>query len=204
MFQFKWFRKSGLRKILINNFSLILVGYIMGNSDNYNVVAKFLHWIIALLIIINYILGLTLDNTYWYDIHKQTGLTIFFLVLLRIVWRLTSKYPNKLESISDSEQLAARIGQIALYILMLAIPISGIIMTQIHGRPLSIWGIVTVPILIGSQTQSAKQLISELHLWLAHMIIFIAFVHAAIALAHHYILRDRLLSRMLPGCYSKK
>ncbi|MDQ5921181.1 MAG: hypothetical protein QG673_1237 [Pseudomonadota bacterium] len=177
----------------------------MDNYHNYtyNGLAKFLHWVIALLIVINYAMGLTLDNTRWYEIHKQIGLTILLLVFLRIIWRVISKYPAKLDSVSNCEQLAAKSGQILLYILMLAIPFSGIIMTQIHNRPLNLLGIATLPILIGAQPHAVGHFILEWHLWLAHTIIFIAFVHALIALVHHYMIKDRLLLRMLPDRCNK-
>ena len=53
-------------------------------ENNYKTVAKFFHWSMALLIIVNYILGLTLDSTSWYLVHKQIGITILFLCILRI------------------------------------------------------------------------------------------------------------------------
>ena len=172
-------------------------------NDNYNGVAKFLHWSIALLIIGNYILGLTLDDTSLYTLHKQVGLTLLVLVFLRIIWRFTSKYPAKLAGVSEHEQLAARAGQILLYVLMLAIPVLGILLVQAHGYPLSLWGVITLPALIGTYPHATTHLIKEWHEWLAHLIIIVAVGHAVIALAHHYMLKDRLLRRMLPASCNK-
>ncbi len=173
-------------------------------NDSYSGVAKFLHWSIALLIISAYILGLTLDDTKWYTVHKQIGMTILLLVLLRIVWRFTSTYPKKLASISAAEDLGARIGQILLYILMFAIPVSGILMVQAKGYTLQLWGIIPLPTLIGQYPHETRHLIKEWHLWMAHAIIFIAAGHAFIALVHHYVSKDNLLRRMLPNYCNKK
>ena len=171
--------------------------------DNYNGIAKFLHWMIALLIIVNYIMGLTLDSTQWYTIHKQIGLTILLLVFLRVLWRLTSKYPAKLANIAAGEQFAAVGGQVLLYALMLAIPLSGILMTQSYGYPLSLWGIIPIPTLIAKAPHETTHLINQWHEWMAHAIIIIAAGHGLIALVHHYLLKDRLLRRMLPSSCNK-
>lgn len=172
-------------------------------EGNYNSVAKFLHWTIAILIIGNYILGLTLDNTNLYTLHKQIGLTILLMVFFRIIWRIISKYPSKLDGVSNTEQLAARFGQILLYLLMIAIPVSGVLMTQAHGYPLSFWGIIAIPTIIGQYPHEVTHMIKEWHEWMAHAIIIIAAGHAIIALMHHYITKDRLLRRMLPEACNK-
>ena len=171
--------------------------------DNYNNVAKFLHWTIALLIISNYILGLTLDDTSWYTLHKQIGMTILLMVFLRILWRLISKYPGKLDEVSATEQTAAVGGQVLLYILMLAIPLSGVLLVQAHGYPLVLWGIIPLPTLIGQYPHATTHMIKEWHEWMAHAIIVIAGGHAVIALFHHYALKDRVLRRMLPSACNK-
>ena len=175
----------------------------MQHVTNYNPVAKFLHWSIALLIIINYILGLTLDGTSLYNLHKQIGLTILLLVILRVIWRFTSQYPSKLDDVSNTEQFAAVAGQVLLYILMIFIPIGGILLTESHGYPLSYLGVVPVPVLIGKSSLDTIHLIKECHLWFAHAIIILAFGHAAIAFFHHYCLKDRLLRRMIPNKCNK-
>ena len=167
--------------------------------ENYNAVAKWLHWSIAALIITNYIIGLTLDSTDWYTFHEQNGLTILLLVLLRIIWRLSSSFPMNLPTISAAENLAAKSGQGMLYLLMLIIPISGVLLVEAHGYPLALWGLWQIPLLLAKQPHAVGHLIKEWHLWLAHSIIIIATGHALIAIYHHVISKNRLLLRMLPN-----
>ena len=62
------------------------------NYISYGKFAKFLHWTMATLILLNYILGLTLEKSNLYNFHKQTGLTILVLLIIRVIWRLTSPY----------------------------------------------------------------------------------------------------------------
>lgn len=175
----------------------------MQHVTNYSPVAKFLHWSIALLIIINYILGLTLDSSSLYNLHEQIGLTILLLIILRIIWRFTSKYPTKLDEVSNNEQFAAIAGQILLYVLMILIPAGGILMTEAHGHSLSYLGIIPIPTFIGKYPIETTHLMKELHLWFAHAIIILAFGHASIAIIHHYFLKDRLLRRMIPNMCNK-
>ncbi|MBP9743610.1 MAG: cytochrome b/b6 domain-containing protein, partial [Burkholderiales bacterium] len=96
----------------------------------------------------------------------------------------------------------AYIGQVLLYILMLLVPVCGVLLVQGHGYPLMLWGIIKLPTIILPQTPSISHLIVQWHLWLANTIIILAVGHALIALMHHFILKDRLLLRMLP--FSKK
>lgn len=166
--------------------------------DDYRSVAKALHWTIALLIITNYVMGLTLDDTSWYSLHIQIGFTILLLVVLRVIWRLSTNYPNPLESISKGETLAARLGQILLYFLMFAVPLSGILMVEAKGHSISIYGLIPVPVVIDKQPHAIAHVKTIWHLWLAHTIIIIAAGHGLIALVHHFINKDRLLVRMLP------
>ena len=55
--------------------------------------------------------------------HKQTGLTILALLIIRVVWRLFALYPRPVESLSTMERHAAKLGHLALYLFMLAIPL---------------------------------------------------------------------------------
>lgn len=167
-------------------------------QDNYGKVAKFFHWSIALLIIINYALGLTLDSTNLYNFHKQTGLTILVLVIFRIIWRLITPYPKAVATLSKSEKLISNIVHIALYLLIIGIPMGGILLTQSHGYDLSLWGLIKLPAIIPAQTNEVSHLILQCHKWAAHTIIILASLHALAALKHHFLHKDNVLRRMLP------
>jgi cytochrome b561 len=167
-------------------------------QDKYNSVAKFFHWSVALLIVLNYILGLTLDRTSWYTIHEQIGLTILVLVILRIVWRLISAYPHQLTSLSLWERYSSIAMHMLLYILLLSIPICGVLLVQAHGYDLSLWGFISIPKLISIKQDGIGHLLGECHELAAHTIIVLATLHALMALKHHFINKDRVLLRMLP------
>ncbi len=168
--------------------------------DSYGSIAKFLHWMIALLIVTNYILGITLDDTgfRFITIHKQLGLTILFLVVLRILWRVCSRYPNMAGELSLFEKFAAKSGHMVLYVLMLAIPVFGILMVEAKGYPLQFCGLFNIPVLVSPQTHSVSHQLKLVHEYLAHTIIIFAAFHALFALYHHFISKDSVLLRMLP------
>lgn len=168
-------------------------------QDSYNSMAKFLHWSLALLIAGNFILGLTLSQSKLYDLHKQVGLTILLLVILRILWRFLSYYPKPLSSLSSLDRMLSKIVHILLYILMLAIPVCGILMVEGYGHSLKLWNIIPVPNLIISKIHiNTLHLLSKLHLYLACLIIVIAIFHIIAALWHHFFKKNNILNRMSP------
>jgi cytochrome b561 len=168
------------------------------NYISYGKFAKFLHWTMATLILLNYILGLTLDKTNLYTFHKQTGLTILALLIIRVVWRLFALYPGSVESLSTMERHAAKLGHLALYLFMLAIPLSGVLMVNAYGYPLKFWGMFTLPAIIGAQSDSASGLISKVHEILANVMIAFVALHVLAALKHHIIDKNEVLLRMIP------
>lgn len=168
------------------------------NYISYGTFAKFLHWTMATLILLNYILGLTLEKSNLYNFHKQTGLTILVLLIIRVIWRLTSPYPGAVESLSTMERYAAKLGHLALYLFMLAIPLSGILMVNSYGYPLKFWGVFTLPAIIGAQSDSASELISKVHEILANVMIAFVALHILAALKHHIIDKNEVLLRMIP------
>ncbi len=162
--------------------------------ETYNAVARVLHWMIALLIITNYILGLTLDNSGLYGLHKQIGVTILGLVILRILWRLTHVYPGPARGVSRFEGLLGKVGHKLLYIFMLAVPISGWLMSNAFGHTVDFLG-YALPNLIGPQANAATYL--EVHEVLANTFMVIVGLHVLGALKHHFIDRTNTLRRML-------
>ena len=86
---------------------------------------------------------------------------------------------------------------------MVLIPVGGILMTQAHGYSLNFLGIVLIPTVIGEYPKATVHIMKEFHLWMAHAIIILAIGHAFIALLHHYVIKDRLLRRMIPDICNK-
>ncbi len=169
-------------------------------------VAKSLHWVIFLLILGAW-LAVDLREVYpkgsderatlmW--LHKSLGASVFFLVWLRLGWRLSGPVPVPYPA--PSWQLyAATFAHWALYALMIAMPFSGLLMSQLGGRDTSWFGVFTIPAFLPLDKELAGQ-IKELHqsvLW--PLLLITVAGHAGAALWHHFVQKDGTLRRMLPG-----
>jgi cytochrome b561 len=123
--------------------------------------------------------------------------TVFFLLLVRVGWRITHRPPALPEQMSKLQRIASNVGHAALYLLMLAIPISGWLMSSAKGYQTVWFGVLPIPDLLGKDKQLGDAL-AELHGALNGLLMFIVAIHVLAALKHHFIDRDNILRRMLP------
>ncbi|MEY3978921.1 MAG: hypothetical protein RLZZ375_350 [Pseudomonadota bacterium] len=172
---------------------------------HYTGTAKVLHWLVALIIIGLFVLGQYMSDLSMsprklqlYSWHKWFGVTVFLLVLVRLGWRLTHQPPRLPAQMPKLQQLASHVGHTALYGLMLAIPISGWLMSSAKGYQTVWFGVLPIPDLLGKD-KLLGDLLAELHGALNGVLIFIVVIHVIAALKHHFIDRDDVLKRMLPS-----
>ena len=138
---------SGLFLLLIawrqSKSSLVLDLGSENEQDRYGRVSRMLHWTIAILILALVPMGIftsiiTEDTEYrnaYYVVHKTLGVSVFFLVLFRLVWNRISQRPARDSSLGPRERKLAHGAHISLYFMMLAIPVTGFMMTSYHGYP---------------------------------------------------------------------
>lgn len=172
---------------------------------HYTGTAKVLHWLVALIIIGLFVLGQYMSDLSMsprklqlYSWHKWFGVTVFLLVLVRLGWRLTHQPPRLPVRMPKLQQLASHVGHMALYGLMLAIPISGWMMSSAKGYQTVWFGVLPIPDLLGKD-KLLGDLLAELHGTLNGLLVFIVVIHVIAALKHHFIDRDDVLKRMLPS-----
>jgi cytochrome b561 len=170
----------------------------------YGSVAKFFHWLIFILIVGLYLVGLNMtdmplgpDKLEIYKLHKATGATVLGLIVLRLFWRLINPRPRMPDSMSLIEKMAAEVGHCALYILMIITPLSGWLMSSAAGYPVSVFGFYTLPDLIAPDKEFFT-LSRDLHEIFATTLIVLAALHMVAALYHHFYQHDNVLRRMLP------
>ena len=165
-----------------------------------------LHWLIAVLIILNVAAawiseGMSkADRAIVMGNHKAIGITVLMLTVLRIVWRLTHRPPPLLESLKAWEAALSRVVHAGFYFLMLAIPLTGWAMSSAFskGAGVSLFGLVTVPALPVGYDKPTAGLFAELHELLAFGMIALIVLHVAGALKHQLIDQDGTLRRMIP------
>lgn len=176
---------------------------IKNTQDTYGSVAKWLHWIIALLIIGMLALGIYMADLpinplkhKLYGWHKQVGILILMLVGVRVVWRLVSVDPTLPPHMAAWEKFAAKAMHYLLYIFMFAMPLTGWAMSSAAGFPASFFGLFVMPDLVAPNEALAK-LLGETHEILGYSLIVLIVGHAGAALKHHFIDKDDVLRRML-------
>jgi cytochrome b561 len=176
-------------------------------EHRYGAVAVLLHWSMAILIIA--LAGLGLYMVRLPDVgfdtkkitlilyHKEFGLLVLALVVVRLAWRLTNKLPQLVAHLPDWQKIAARFVHLSFYALMFALPITGLLMSSAAGFPVSFFGLFPLPDFVPHDDYLFQQLI-QIHKWLGYALILFMLVHVGAALRHHFMFRDDTLRRMLP------
>lgn len=193
------------------------------DDNNYTKTAIILHWLIALGIIIMFGLGWYMTDlpkegpkamaydlfdwgvytwqlsepasprTFYFNLHKSIGITILALVLFRIYWRLTHRPPALLASLQAWEKKLATWGHKALYVMMFAVPVSGLIMSMLSKYGVKWFGIPFIP---GIENKGLREVFVQAHYVAGLILLAIVVVHLLGALKHKFIDKDETLKRM--------
>lgn len=129
--------------------------------------------------------------------HFMLGLLVFALVWLRLAARLSGSTPAIVPEPPGLQQLSSKLLHLALYLLMIGMPLTGWLMLSAAGKPIPFFGL-ELPALIGENKDLAEQ-IEELHETVGTAGYFLIGLHTVAALYHHYFMHDNTLTRMLPG-----
>ena len=174
-------------------------------NTTYTTTAKSLHWLMAVLLIGLLALGfymqglpLSPEKLQLYAWHKWAGVTAFLLVLFRLAWRVTHIPPALPASMPKLMQFAAHAGHLALYGLMLAIPLSGWLMSSAKGFQTVWFGVLPIPDLL-DKNKELGDLLQTVHMSLNLLFVVTIAGHVGAALKHHLIDKDDILTRMLPA-----
>ncbi|MEQ1662422.1 MAG: cytochrome b [Thiobacillus sp.] len=164
--------------------------------------AVVMHWLVALLIFMAFPLGvymhdlpLSPDKLKLYSYHKWLGISTLLLVAVRLAWRLTHTPPALSERVAGWQRRASAIAHGALYGLMIAIPLSGWLMSSAKGFQTVWFGVLPLPDLV-SKDRALGDLLATVHQTLNFSLLGLIVVHIAAALKHHFIERQPFLQRM--------
>jgi cytochrome b561 len=175
------------------------------HPSRYTATAIAFHWLIALGIAGTFSLGLYMhdlplspDKLRLYSWHKWIGVSLFLLVILRLAWRLLSPPPGLPAAMPGWQRKAAERTHYLLYFLMFAVPLSGWLMSSAKGFQTVWFGVLPLPDLLPKSKDLGEQL-ELVHKGLNFFMAFVVGGHVLAALKHHYLDRDDVLVRMLPG-----
>ncbi len=174
-------------------------------SERYTPAAIALHWIVALLILANLALGLyTVDlplspaKLRNFSYHKWIGVTVFMLAAARLLWRLGHAPPALPAAMPAWERRTAGFTHALLYFLFFAAPLTGWLFSSAAGFQTVYLGVVPIPDLL-SKDKALADALKLAHKSINYTLAAVIVLHAAAALKHHFIDRDDVLRRMLPG-----
>ena len=180
-------------------------GWWRNGADRYGLLSIALHWLMLVLFVAVYA-SIELRELYpkgsdprealktW---HYMLGMSVFFLVWLRVVIHATAGPPPFVHPEPGRWQaLAARLMHVALYLLMILMPLAGWLILSAEGKAVPFFGL-QLPALVGENKELAG-LAKEIHETTGTVGYWLIGLHAAAALFHHYILRDNTLRRILP------
>ena len=174
--------------------------------QRYTTVAIIFHWLIALLIVASFTMGLVMTEMpgitptklKFYSWHKWAGVTILGLATLRLLWRLAHPAPPYPATMPAWQKTTANLLHGLLYVLMFAVPLSGYFYTLASGYPVVYFGLVELPVLIGKD-DALKDVLKGVHWWLNMGLAGCVALHVGAALKHAFIDRDGVIRRMLPS-----
>lgn len=171
-------------------------------GNRYTPIAILLHWLMAAMLIGLFCVGLYMSDLPLspqkleiYSWHKWGGVTAFLLVLARLGWRATHPVPTLPASMSARMQQAAHVGHVMLYLLMIAIPLSGWLMSSAKGFQTVYFGVLPIPDLL-QKDKALGDLLKEVHESLNWLLVLLVLGHIGAALKHQFIDKDGLLQRM--------
>lgn len=176
---------------------------VSGNVRRYSPIIKFLHWLIALAVIVMLIIGFLLDDIpdeyagTVYMLHKSTGITILFLMIIRFIILHAQGKPPLPESVKWWERTLSKFVQNTFYVLLLIMPLSGWIMSVASDHVPVYFGLFKAPLPWISPDKSLAEIMESSHGIIAWVLIVFILLHIAGALKHHFIDKDNIFRRML-------
>ncbi|MES2421284.1 MAG: cytochrome b [Pseudomonadota bacterium] len=178
------------------------------SPERYSRVAIWLHWTIALLVILNLAVGLLHDSIpmlrAWMGAHKALGMAALVLSVARLAWRIAHRPPPLPALMPAWEKGLAHAAHALLYVMMIGMPLTGWLMVSGSAKrgPFNWFGLFDIPYLPVST--ATGHFGHEAHEILGWMMLALVVAHSAAALRHHLLLRDEILARMAPAFARKK
>jgi cytochrome b561 len=174
-------------------------------APHYTTFARLLHWIMAVLVLamiaagflmVQDGLGRSLQNAL-FIFHKNVGVLVLLLMVLRIAYRLIQPPPPLPADLPSWQARAAGASHLALYILLVAMPVAGYVRVKAGGFPIEALDALGVPSLV-PRSEGLADLAKAVHHYGAFVIAGIVLVHVSAAFYHGMLRRDGVFSRMWP------
>jgi cytochrome b561 len=174
-------------------------------AQRYNGIAKSLHWLVLLLLVIQFAVAWSMPDVghdtkpvgliAW---HLAIGTFILLVMLIRLAWRAVSAVPPPPDDLTAPLRLLSRVTHFLLYGVLIVLPLLGWINASSRGWTVWLLGVVPLPSLAADGSSWGHDM-GDVHQLVAYVLLGLAGLHVAGALYHQFILRDGLLNRMMPA-----
>lgn len=168
-------------------------------------VSQTFHWLIVAMILAQAVLALLFkqmhrgpETAVLIGVHKSLGITILVLAALRLSWRWANPVPELPGTLQPHERVLARLSHGALYALLFAMPLTGWLGSSALGFPVRWFNLFAIPDPLAKDRALGHALYTT-HSILALVLGLVLLLHIAGAVRHHWMLKDDVLRRMLPG-----
>ncbi|WP_447762623.1 cytochrome b [Sphingopyxis panaciterrae] len=169
----------------------------------YTKVAIWLHWLIGLAVIANIGLAMLTEDMprethrAAMNIHKALGITVLFLTVVLILWRIGHKPPPLPAGTPPWQRPLSKVVHLLFYLLLILLPLSGWVWMSAADRPIDFFGLFTVPSIV-SPSESLADVLHDRHEMLGLTMLALVTIHIMAALKHQFVDRTRLIGRMNP------
>ena len=174
------------------------------SAAGYGTVARMLHWLTVLLVAIMLGAGIAMTSegfAAWGDqlfiLHKNLGVIVFVVIVIRLAWRLFNKPAPLPATLSDRERRIAAVSHALLYILLLAMTITGYLRVVGGGFPIEMLNALGVPPLVSRMDEIAT-ILSVVHKFTAYLLVAVIATHVTAALHHALIAQNTVMKRIWP------
>lgn len=163
-------------------------------STEWGSLAKWLHWLIAIGILVLIVLGLRELKA----IHKSVALIVFVLMTVRLIWRLMNETPAHPEGMPGWQRSIATLVHWGLYLVVFAQLYAGMMVSGTGTKPLSFFGLFSVPLPI-AEDEEAHHFWEEVHEFTWKILAALVILHVVGAIYNHFVRKNDVVRRMTTG-----
>ena len=174
--------------------------HVKNTLAEYGLISKLLHWVSALLLFVQIPLGFYLvdldfgpERLSVENIHIVIGLTIFYLVILRLINKIINPTPKLEPSVFKGQRFLAKLNHVLLYVTILSVTISGILKKLFNGETL----IILFKKIKLKDNFELSELFYDIHVFSNYLIIILIAIHILAVIIHKYFFNDNLLKKIL-------
>ena len=169
--------------------------------DSYGLISKNLHWILAVLFLLNFFLGFFMGEldrgplrSSFFHFHKSMGILLLGLIILRLLWRIINTAPVPLSN-NQIINIISKFVHHSFYLILLIVTFSGWIYSTARAGPVDVFGLFYMPAII-EKNDLIAQIAKDVHIYSVYIFIFFVIFHVFASIYHHFFLKDKTLKRM--------